>query len=177
MQMLHTQPPFVKLDSVHLQASRLIKGKHVVSYGPIAYYKLLGGLPPRLIAQFQPEKIYLVEINGPIQAGPHRDHGIQCSINFYVKSSAARTQFWHEAPGATALVYQHEEKAHMYRKAELLPWCNFTAADGDAYLLNNSEIHSVEPGETPIDRLFVQFAWSNTIFTQLLNKLKKTSCS
>jgi len=164
----------IKLDIAFTKKAR--RGPLVIEYGPIKYYKVLGN-PFRfdLLKAWQPDRVFWVEIEGPLEALPHRDHGLTCALNLYVQSGGCRTQFWEALPTAVPLKYSEEEaQANIFRTGELVQTESFVANDGDTYLLDVSSVHSVN--NTPDSfRQFIQISWKTKPFDQVLAMVRAST--
>jgi hypothetical protein len=155
-----------------MKLERFRRGTPVATYGSIFYYKALGPVSLDLINRYQPEKIYLVDVKGDVLDGPHRDHGLTVSVNFYFKAAGAVTSFWDETEETEARAYEGEKRPNLYKFAQLKERCRFVAEDGDAYVLDVSQIHSVKRNALTDERTFLQFTWSKLPYEQLLKRLK-----
>jgi hypothetical protein len=106
-------------------------------------------------------------INGVL---PHKDHDCSSKINYYLKSGNAKTVFF-EDPQISGYSYHHDEKMHMYdiKKNRLKRLSEFTADEGDIFLLNTSKIHAVFMNQADI-RIIVSASF-NLSFEKVLNLL------
>lgn len=161
----------INLDISFTSAAR--KGAFMTEYTPIKYYRVLGN-PFRadLLREWQPDSVRWVEITGAA-AGPHRDHGTITALNCYFDAAGAVTSFWQPKENATPFSYPGSSTANLYRFSDLNRVDGFRASDGDAYLLNTSEIHSVYMDPTRVRR-FIQLSWSKRTFEYVLDMITKT---
>lgn len=98
----------------------------------------------------------------------HRDHGgLTCCVNWYLNSNGCTTTFYVPKPDAIPLTSPGEKTANVYRFAEIDSMDSFTAQNGDIYLLNVSEIHSIRSFQ-PGTRQFITFSWTDQSYDELL---------
>lgn len=124
----------------------------------------------------EPHLIYYAEIPGPGLLNPHRDHGATTVANFYFDSNGSTTSFYRAKSGAGSLNYQGSASVqdhNIYDLDDLDEVCNFTAHDGDCYLLNVSEIHGVYSPNAGTRR-FINMQWYgvdiDTVYNSILSK-------
>ena len=97
----------------------------------------------------------------------HRDHGgLQCTINHYYETHDADTVFYTSErddkaysldPMDSEVTHYHGQNV-LYNKEDCKEVARFTARDGETYLLNTKQIHSVElPQAQP--RRFIAYHW------------------
>jgi hypothetical protein len=168
--------PFAKIP-LDISFTKLAKkGEHVITYGAISYYKVLGlPFPYKHLKMLQPDTIRYVEIVSEDQVSPHRDHTTKTAFNCYFESGDATTHFWEERPGAEPIRFPGATTSNIFKNMDDLKYiASFTAADGDAYLLDVSCIHSVERTVMK-PRRFIQLIWRSSPFTEVLSKLKSLS--
>lgn len=159
---------FKKLDLPCVKPER---GEFRKQYGPIQYFNFIGKLDPIFYA-LEFDYVQVVEISGPRIAIPHRDHGINVNLNLYYRSGNATTHFWKETPASEARVYQSETIANIYDEDTLEHVDSFTAADGDAFLLDVQQIHSVQMLPDNV-RIFVQLSWTNQTYDYVLSRTQE----
>jgi hypothetical protein len=83
---------------------------------------------------------------------PHRDQGIRCKINIYLSNNHATTRFYsgdykelaQDCNGCTFEKFTSGDCACSMKPDNLVLQDQFTAQPYDVYLLNTTEIHSVE---------------------------------
>jgi hypothetical protein len=132
-------------------------------------YKLFYEKLPFL--NLMPDMITIAEINGPGYLGAHRDHGIKCVLNWYVKSNGDKTIFYKEKPNAIPTVAPGEKTANLYSIDDIEIIDEFIATDNELYLLNVSEIHSVHSYNNGL-RQFVNLAWRDTDYNTVLQRIR-----
>jgi len=81
----------------------------------------------------------LMEVNTFIP--PHIDTGVMSTINFYIKADGCTTQFYDFKDGADKS--RVDTKGYVYDIKDLEERDSFVAGDGDAYLLDTTQIHAV----------------------------------
>lgn len=161
----------IDLDIGFTKASK--RGAIMNQYGPIFYHYVLGN-PFRfdLLKLWKPDYVLWVEIRGPLQALPHRDHGTACALNLYMESAEATTHFWEPLPIAKPVKYApHEATANIYNAEELRHTGSFKANDDDTWLINVSKIHSVTKDPEKV-RKFIQLGWRRRKFESVLNMIQ-----
>lgn len=83
---------------------------------------------------------------------PHRDQGIRCKINIYLSNNMATTRFYSgdykelakDCNGCTFEKFTAGECACSMKPTNLVLQDQFVARPYEAYLINTTEIHSVE---------------------------------
>jgi len=83
---------------------------------------------------------------------PHRDQGIKCKINIYLSDNQATTRFYtgdykelaKDCSGCSIEMFTRGECACSMKPTNLVLADQFMAQPGEAYLINTTEIHSVE---------------------------------
>ncbi len=159
---------FAKLELDTSFTSKARIGRHVVTYGAISYFECLGDpVPGELLELLKPEIIRFVVVMGPNQVNPHRDHNILTALNCYFQSGGAITHYWEAPPDCKPITFPGAKTSNIYKDMDLKHLGSFKAHDGEAYLLNVNEIHSVE--RTSIKtRRFVQLSWKQRKFGEVL---------
>lgn len=86
----------------------------------------------------------LLQINIPLP--PHIDNGIHTSINFYVETANGITNVYKKDPNKSPVMTKlpNQTDGCLYRKEDLLLCDSFKANEGDVYVLDVKEIHSVD---------------------------------
>jgi len=153
------------------------KGAHFMTYGAISYYRVLGKPPPlEHLRVLLPDAIRYVEIIGNDQVSPHRDHTTITALNCYFQSGDATTNFWNVREGAVPIRFPGAATSNIYKNEKDLDFIDsFTAADGDTYLLDVSQIHSVVRKPPMKPRRFIQLSWRRTTFDEVLQRLKQVT--
>lgn len=120
---------------------------------------------------------------------PHRDNDLITTINFYVKAGKCRTVFYKEKEGAQ--IWQPEnvitrpksklevDTEVMYVKAvydleDVEELDSFMAKDGEAWLLDVSEVHNVVPIEEFTERKAIALRTKKHSYIEVYNMLKET---
>jgi hypothetical protein len=98
-------------------------------------------LPSHLLKNFD---MYIMLINYD-NILPHIDSDIETVINYYIKTSDATTHFWKlkENTNATSFKISNQTDGCIYSMDNLEHIFEFDAKDGDIWMLNVKEIHSV----------------------------------
>ena len=98
---------------------------------------------------------------------PHRDHGdLKCVINWYFSSNHSTTAFYVERGQAQPYCAVGETHAKIYLAHQIQKVGEFQARDGDIYLLNVSEIHSVQSPQAGT-RCFITMSWKDRSYTEV----------
>ena len=103
-------------------------------------------------------------------AVPHKDHDCKCKINFYLKTGNAKTIFFNDVD-IQGYSYHTDDRYNIFdlRKHRLKSKSSFTAADGEIYLLNTSDIHAVTTINN-YERIIVSISFEKE-FDEILSKL------
>jgi len=146
---------------------------HQYDGGVLAYYKIknelqLRSMLPKVLNKISFFIIKLVEITGPTVIPPHKDYGLNASINFYFKPTIAET-LWYDEKQQAKENLSHEEKTNIYKEKDLILVDRFIASVNDCFVFNNSQIHSVLQINNSV-RQFLQFQY-NIPYEQILEKL------
>jgi hypothetical protein len=115
----------------------------------------------------KPTRIEYLEMNNTDFIPLHKDHGgLQCTINHYYETHDADTVFYtcdsddkaYSLNPMDSEVTQYHGQNVLYKKEDCKEVARFTARDGETYLLNTRQIHSVElPQAQP--RRFIAYHW------------------
>ena len=163
-----------------------LRGSVVTSYGrsprPIlTYYRLKDEeyfkslLPDDLFwsPETPPYQVQVAEIID--EAGghllPHIDHLISACANYYLKTSESTTHFYNIKPNGMGFVYPGRQSANIFTLDQVDKVTDFKAVDGDMYLLDVSNIHSVETPK-PGKRQFITWQWIGVPFEKVRKSLK-----
>jgi hypothetical protein len=168
--------PFTKIPLDISFVSKAKKGKHFISYGAIAYHRVLGmPFEYRYLKELMPDSVRYVEIVGDAQVSPHRDHVTKTALNCYFESGDAITHFWREKLGANPIRFPGAATSNIFKNDDLDYIASFKAKDGDTYLLDVSTIHSVVREPPMKDRRFIQLSWRNATFDEVIARLKNVT--
>jgi hypothetical protein len=173
---------YKKLDTSFLPHpidSDKIKGDILFNYGYARYYKITDSEYLKSLSccfKIPPKRIFLSEGHGPLL--PHYDNGQDSCINYYMRPGGYTTSFWVPQENArrrkgkrynsTTDSYVEVELGYMYEDLTLVD--SFVAKDGEAYILNIKEVHSVEGANPELPRAFIQLQWDFTM-DELIEKL------
>lgn len=120
---------------------------------------------------------------------PHRDNDLISTINFYLKTDNCRTVFYKEKQGATfwqpeniitrpkSKLENEEEVAYVkavYDLEDVEEVSEFTAKNGEAWLLDVNEIHNVVPNGDFSSRKAIALRTKNYNYQQVYEMLKET---
>jgi hypothetical protein len=101
---------------------------------------------------------------------PHIDHAITCCVNFYIQSNSCTTHFYEAQAGARRERYNGKTTSNLYDVNDLNEVSSFVAADGDCYLLDVSQIHSVSIPKSGV-RKFLSFNWFDHSYEEIKESL------
>jgi hypothetical protein len=150
-----------------------IRGDVISAYGRLKYYTItdrnfLRSLPR--VCEIPPQHVFLAEITGSGFLTAHRDHGIQCCMNYYFEPNNSVTSFYKEKPGAQAMGFPGKTTANLYQLDQIDRVCSFSAQPDECYLLNVSEIHSVYAPNVGTRR-FITWQWDQESFDTVSKNL------
>lgn len=157
----------INLPKVDIDLTR-VKGDLHTSYGKfpkISYYTIkdpayLENIFPDKICKIKPTTVFYSDILGAGKLWPHRDHNVSCCINFYFESNEAVTVFHKEKENSSGpWKYPGKNSSNIFEFENVDYVTEFRARDGEAYLLNVSEIHSVTMPPPGIRR-FITWQWA-----------------
>ena len=144
------------IDRYSIMAEQMFFGNNGqgIGYYHVAleqYDQLLNIIPETHRHHFD---IKMMRINTAIP--PHTDTGIRSTINFYIETGDAVTQFYRvntDAP--TRHQVANQKDGYIYSESELTATHAFVAEPGDAWLLDVTCPHAVIPAEPFEQRLAV----------------------
>ena len=119
----------------------------------------------------EPDTILLAEITGKGYIGPHMDHGPKCVLNWYYNSNDCVTYFHNKKSGAKGITIAGEIQPNVFYTSDVTTVNEFTAKDNEIYLLNVSEIHSVNMPQQGVRR-FVSLGWSQYSYDDILESIR-----
>lgn len=174
---------FKKIDSIVLPLPSdldSIKGVLKFHYGHPRYFEIIDqNYLESLTKVFKipPTNVFYVEGHGVLL--PHRDSGQNSCFNFYLRTGGYTTSFWKPKENAKPRTSSRYDAATNttrevnigYHYEGLILIDKFQASDGEAYLLNISQIHSVDGANPEKPRVFIQLQWDMTM-DELLKALE-----
>lgn len=173
MELVEFKDCFKKINfniSANLEFNDL-KGKYIKSYGRLFYFEIkdynyLNSCFSKLKINITPSFIVVGCIIGSGHLHPHVDHGILCSLNYYLEANDSKTNFYNKLSNSTPWRAYKEKKANIYSFDSVNPICSFKAKNNDMYLLNTQMIHSVESNSNSI-RTFISWQWNENSFKEI----------
>jgi hypothetical protein len=116
----------------------------------------------------------IMEISTQVPA--HTDSDISCTINFYMKTGSALTQFYTiKNENAIRKQVKNQTNGYMFDIEDLEPTYSFIAESNQAYLLDGSKPHSVLSSETSnLDRSAIVLQTDRFTFDDVSQMLKET---
>ena len=117
----------------------------------------------------------IMEISTQVPA--HTDSDIACTINFYMKTGAALTQFYKiKNEKAIRKQVKNQTNGYMFDIEDLEATYIFVAEPNQAYLLDGSKPHSVLSSETPnLHRSAIVLQSNKFTFDEVSQMLKETN--
>jgi len=149
-----------------------INGKGIEFYNVDDYDKelILSVIPERFRHEFI---IREMKINHSIP--PHTDSYITATINFYVKTSNCKTEFFKKVDAAEGVKMTTQTTGRTFDANKLEPTDSFIAEDDDVWLLDVSSPHSIKSlSTTPVDRIAISLQSPKYDFSQLYEMLRET---
>lgn len=157
----------------------ILKGKLYFQYkgSSLSYYyidsvELLKSHLPESFFKIIPHTIKFVEITDNETVPPHKDYGVECSINFYFSPGNAEVS-WYTAKNTAVEKVTSKERTRLYKKEDIVLSDKFVAEKNECYLFNNSQIHSVNKENNSI-RQFIQIQYYQS-YEIILKKLGAAS--
>lgn len=165
-----------------------LKGAVVTSYGRdprpvLTYYRvkdheylksLIGdNLPWDSIPPLQVQLAEIIDSTGS-HLLPHIDHNLSACLNYYIQTGNSTTHFYTLKKDGMGFVYPGRQTANIFTLDQVDKVTDFTADDGDTYLLNVSNIHSVETPKPGVRR-FIQWQWIGVPFDEVYKSLRQTT--
>lgn len=163
-----------------------LKGSVAASYGrpprPKLTYWHLGDreyfesiLPSEMFFGIPPYQVQIAEIVGSGHLLPHIDHNISACANYYLDTNGSTTYFYKKRERAHGFVYPGRTVANIFPLDQVEKVAEFTAEQKDLYLLDVSQIHSVD-SPNPGIRRFISWQWVGvpfeTVKSNLIENLK-----
>ena len=124
----------------------------------------------RKICNIDPTYIIYAQITNKGLLGAHIDHGPIVNLNFYLQAAEDITHFYKKNEKVTGYQYTGQKEANIFDYRELEHVGSFVANTNEAYLLNVSEIHSVEK-VTDTKRSFISYCWHHNTYEEVLANL------
>ena len=120
-----------------------------------------------------PDRVSFSVITGKGKLLPHKDHGFQVSLNYYINACKDTTQFYDIShPNVVGISYPGRSQSNIFDENELTKTDRFIAASNDVFLLNVSEIHSViKISSEP--RVFISYSWKSVSYDEILVDIQK----
>jgi len=111
------------------------------------------------------------QLTGQGLHGAHIDHGPKCALNYYISAGIDETIFYKKKTNdVKSMLYPGKTQANGYDVKDLDEVDKFVANSNEAYLLNVSEIHSVNK-ITNNTRTFIAYLWYNHTYEEVLENL------
>lgn len=100
-----------------------------------------------IVSRLPEDKISIQFMSINHEVPPHVDNGINTVINIYTKAGGYTTTFHKAKEGASKHRLPNQDSGYVCAWHEVDEVDSFIAEDGDAWVLNVSELHSVHSGE------------------------------
>jgi len=161
-----------------------LKGEIVTRYGRdprpvLTYYRLgdeeyLNSIMPDHVPwkDLPPLQVQLAEIEDHYGGHllPHIDHNISACANYYITTNDAVTHFYRLKEGGEGFVYPGREVANIFPFDQVERISRFKSNDNDLYLLDVSNIHSVEIPRPGV-RKFITWQWIGVPYEKIAKTL------
>lgn len=148
---LDTLPPFHSGDGLH-KYGEVVQGRfYGINYARafISHIPALEDIVPDPWFNMTSHTHMTVNCRVP----PHTDSGICTAVNVYYNTCNCRTQFYEINDAENSFQLDSQTNGRIYNEAALTPTHSFTAAPGEVWLLDVTQVHSVEPASSaPICR-------------------------
>lgn len=124
--------------------------------------------------KIDPTTVSFAKIIGPGEIGPHTDAGVKVALNYYITAGTDETIFYKSKDyNINTIEYNSSDAAYtpnVYNADDLYTVGKFVAESGDAYILDVSQIHSVNK-ITNVPRMFIAYLWYNNSYDEILENL------
>ena len=159
-----------------------IKGKPFEGYGETFrqfYIKdifyLYSLMKNKIEFKIRPNLVSYIEVSG-YGAEPHKDQCL-CTINYYIDTVDCVTTFYKPRSELIKTIIPamtgQDRVIEAYQLDKLVAVDSFKAVNGDAYLLNSKEIHSVlRPTNDTNVRKILKWTWDRDDFETVLDSIK-----
>lgn len=144
-----------------------------LEYFNISDVELFRKLHLKKIFTIKPDRIRFSIITGQGLLLPHRDHNTKVVLNYYASAGYDATVFYNCKDAASSIRYPGKEQANIYTLDNLDEVGRYVANSNDAYLLDVSQVHSVEKVNS-VPRLFISYLWANHSYEEVLNDILRT---
>lgn len=150
---------------------KFISNDTLLEYFEIADVGKILSLHTRTFCKIPPTYVIFSQITGIGSLEPHKDHGPQVSLNYYIEAGIDKTIFYQKKDEhLQGTYYPGKEEANIYESKDLLPITEFVSSSNESYLLNVSKIHSVQK-LTNHKRIFLTYAWHDNTYEEVLENL------
>ena len=154
--------------------SRYESSGTILEYFNIPNIELFRSIHTRKFFSISPDRVSIAKITGSGLLYPHRDHGVSTVLNYYITADKDDTIFYNSKSGAVPFEYPGRSVNNVYHLQDLDETTRFSAESGDAYLLDVSQIHSVNKISSTT-RLFLNYSWFSTKFDDIVTDIEKVS--
>jgi hypothetical protein len=147
-------------------------GNVLLEYRKIANKLLFKSQHTRNPFKIPPDYIRFSEIHGRGILLPHRDHGVKTGLNYYISADNDITTFYKtKSDKVVSIKYPNRKESNIYTQNDLIETDRFVASSNEAYLLDVSQIHSVQR-VNPESRVFIGYLWANHSYEEVLESLE-----
>jgi len=151
-------------------------GKQISYGGAIEYFdveidplSVIKVIPPRYVKDFY---LSMMQINQAIP--PHTDSEIKTTINFYVKTKPCRTVFYETKPEFSISQIESQTNGYVFDPEGLTEVSSFVAEVGDAWCLDVTNPHAVEPINGLDERVAICMGTPKYNYEQVCRMLAET---
>jgi hypothetical protein len=139
----------------------------VLEYFKISNVELLKNIHTRKFFSISPDRVSIAKITGSGFLYPHIDHGVTTVLNYYISADKDSTIFYNPKSNSTPTEYPGKLSKNVYHLHDLNEIGRFSAESGDVYMLDVSQIHSVNK-RSPSTRIFLNYSWFSASFRDVL---------
>jgi len=121
--------------------------------------------------KIQPTSVVFAEMKGKGMLLPHRDHGVKTGLNYYISADQDITSFYKTKNNEVlGFNYPGQSTSNIYNQDDVVEIDRFVANSNEAYLLDISQIHSVERISSN-SRIFIGYQWADHAYEEVLDSL------
>ena len=146
-------------------------GTVLLEYRKITNLLLFKSQHTRNPFKIPPTYVRFSEIHGEGILLPHCDHGIKTGLNYYISADKDVTTFYKtKSDNVVSIQYPGRKESNIYDQNDLIEIDRFVASSNEAYLLDVSQIHSVQRVNSK-SRVFIGYLWANHSYEEVLESL------
>lgn len=149
----------------------------MISYGKIVVYNHIyikeGGVLYTIPRKYREDfTVSLMKISDAVP--PHTDSEIKCTINFYIQPELCITKFYRPISAIQSYQVPNQTNGFVYDRENLVCTGNFIAQAGDAWLLDVTKIHAVNPVFPIKERIAINLCTDKHSYDEVKEMLHET---